>query len=260
MPVESISASAIALLIQCPEQYRLRKIKKIPETMGVDRFVGIVDHAVHGENFSQKIYTATDLDTRAMEAQYTVKWDSTIADEGAPVWESPIEETYDLGLRMMQLYHEVASPDIQPVRVEERFEQKSKGWPVPLVGYPDIETKDCIIERKTTSQKVSKPKSKWVVQGRIYSLVLDKPVRYDVVTKQKTPQVVTAADSPELMIDKRHYDSTANMVAQALTTLDDYWVRYGPDNPWPTHGLYHDWLCGYCAFGPRYGNNCVAWR
>jgi hypothetical protein len=91
-------------------------------------------------------------------------------------------------------------------------------------------------------------------------MVLDKPVEYQVITKQKTPQVVTAEEAPDLMIANGYRDATLETLGQAVHTLNDLWARYGPDAAWPTNGVLHDWLCGYCFAGPKYGNHCVAWK
>lgn len=248
------------MLIQCPEMYRLRKIKKVPETMGVDRFVGIVDHDTHAANLKQKIGSSEDFEAEKMRGIYLNRWDKTILEEGEPEWEGLPDNTKDLGLLMMETYHAQVSPRVQPIRVEERFEQRFKGLPIPVVGYPDVETHSMIVERKTTKTKLSKPKSKWVMQGRIYSLVYDKPVEYQIVTKQKTPQVVTALEEPAMFLEPDHHAATLALLNQAMFMLNDFWVRFGPDQPWPTTGIYHDWLCSYCFAGPKYGNYCVAWK
>jgi hypothetical protein len=248
------------MLVQCPEQFRLRRVLKIPESMGVDRFVGIVDHGTHAENFRQKIATDQDLQQQTMWEIFDNTWDQTILQEGEPEWSSPVEQTKTLGQLMVDTYHAQVSPTVHPIKVEERFEQTFKNMPIPIVGYPDVETRSQIIERKTSASKLSKPKSKWVVQGRIYSMVYAKPVEYHIITKQKTPQVVTAETAPAMCLHPEHADSTLQVIEQALFSLNDYWTRYGPDHPWPTTGLYHDWLCNYCFAGPSYGGFCVAWK
>ena len=248
------------MLIQCPEQFRLRRIVKVPETRGVDAFLGVVDHETHALNLRQKIHTSTDLSSDLMAVNYGNRWDATLMEE-EPDWqkETP-EETKDLGLLMMETYHEAVSPTLHPIRVEERFEQHFHGIPIPVVGYPDVEEDKRIVERKTTKTKLAKPKSKWTVQGRIYSMVYDKPVEYHVVTKQKTPQLVTPLSNEEFLLTPDHHDTTLMLIEQAATMLNEYWLRYGPENPWPTTGLYHDWLCSYCFAGPKYGNFCAAWK
>ena len=248
------------MLVTCPEQFRLRKIKKIPETWGLDKFIGSVDHRTHQVNFERKIDWAEDMPIEDMDLVYRQQWDKEILEDDEPDWagKDPLE-VRDHGWQMVVAYHDLASPSVQPIHVEERFELNIHDVPIPVVGYTDVETSDVLIERKTTAARVKKPKSKWLTQGRIYSMAYSKPVEWHIVTKQVTPQVVLPDAEPGLRLEAVNPDATVLMVQQAAYTLNDLWLRYGPDKPWPVNGLYHDWACSYCSFGPNYGKNCVAW-
>lgn len=261
VPVDWLSASSLAMFIACPEQYRLRKIKRIPESMGLNRFIGIVDHNATATNLTQKISSKKDLPVEEVAGVYNTEWDQTIADEGTPDWGTSEEDAVkDQGLGMVCLYHTIISPSIQPIRVEARFEEKLPGVPVPLVGYPDVEEDALIIERKTSSKKMNKPKPGWVFQGNIYSMILSKPVAWHCVTKQVMPQITTPDTSPDLLLDGANHDATLRTLQQAAYLLNDTYIRYGENSVWPTLGTFHDWLCSYCSFGPRYGNSCAAWN
>lgn len=261
-PFQHLSASAISLLITCPEQFRLRRIKRIPETWGIDKFIGSVDHKTHQENFTQKIVTAKNLTIEDMAGAYHRTWDKEYleSDEEPDFGDKDPVQTREHGWQMVEAYHDLASPSVQPINVEERFEVRVPDVPIPVVGYTDVETKETLIERKTTGARLKKPKAKWLTQGRIYSMAYAKPVEWHVVTKQVTPQVITPYYEPGLRLDSADHDATALMIQQAAYTLNDLWLRYGPDTPWPVNGLYHDWACSYCSFGPSYGKNCVAWK
>lgn len=260
LPLEHLSASSLTLFIQCPEQFRLRKIKKIPESTGVEKFIGIVDHATHAANFKRKIDTMQDFTLDRMHGLYNAHWDETIAVEGEPEWKDGPDETHQHGQQIMQVYHEQISPTILPLHVEERFEQKIPGLAIPIVGYIDVEERSKLIERKTVKSKLSKPKPKWLLQGRLYSLAYQKDVEWHVVTRAKTPQVVTPEMEPGLRLTNSDHDGTVTIILQAAELLNDTYIRYGPNHPWPTNGVFHDWMCSYCGFGPKYGKQCVAWK
>lgn len=260
VPIEQLSASSLSLLITCPEQFRLRRIKKIPESFGPDKFIGTVDHETHAFNFEQKISTGIDLTSETMHRTYNDWWAHELGKE-EPEWgETDPEAIKAHGLTMVDLYHEHVSPSVTPLRVEERFEYPITGVPVPVVGYIDIETAPAIIDRKTTKTKLSKPKVKWGFQAQIYSMVYDKPVDFHIVTKQATPQICLPDDTNELRVTPPNKDNMVRVITQAAVLLNDLWARYGPDSPWPTNGTFHDWACNYCGFGPRYGKQCVAWK
>lgn len=250
------------MLVTCPEQFRLRKIKKMPETWGIDKFIGSVDHRTHQVNFEQKIETTLDMALDSMQIAYQETWDEEFqeADEEPDFGDRTPDGVRAHGWQMVEAYHDLASPSVQPLHTEERFELNVPGVPIPVIGYTDVETKDVLVERKTTSARLKKPKSKWLTQGRIYSMAYQKPVEWHVVTKQVTPQVVLPSYEPGLRLDNADHDATALMIQQAAYTLNDLWLRYGADRPWPVNGLFHDWACSYCAYGPNYGSNCVAWK
>lgn len=261
VPIEQLSASALTMLFQCPEQFRLRRVKHIPDTRGLDKFIGIVDHATHEVNFINKIATGEDLPIDDMLSSYDLVWDREIFDEGEPIWngEEPAEVNSH-GKLMVQTYHELVTPTVTPVTVESRFEEHLKGVPVPIVGYTDVEEKNRLIERKTTKTRMSKPKPQWMLQGQIYSMFADKPVDWHIVTRAKTPTVCTPETDPGLHLERANTDATVLLIQQGIHMINDLYVRYGPDQPWPMNGLLHPFICGYCAFGPKYRNDCVAWR
>lgn len=254
LPLETVSASSLTLAIQCPEQFRLRYIQRQPEKMFPDRFIGIVDHETHEANFKWKLEMGRDISWPLLADIHAERWE-TRHQSDPPQWgfEDP-NEYRELSLLMVETYHTQVSPDVVPLSVEQRFEERIRGLPVPLVGYCDVITKDLVIDRKTAKQKVSKPKSKWNFQGRVYSLVTDMPIQWHVVTKQKEPKVYI------LDTEKPNPDLTVRMLSQATTRLNDLYARYGPDQPWPTDGIFHDWLCDYCTWGPKLLGSCHAWN
>lgn len=261
LPAEYLSASSLTLFMTCAEQYRLRKIKKIPEGAGLSRFIGQVDHATTATNLTRKVTSKVDMPALELAEIFHSEWDNTISEEGEPDWEGSEEEIErDRGLSMAMMYHEYVSPSIIPIKVEQRFEEMIPGIPVPIIGYPDIEESGQIIERKTSATKVNKPKPAWIFQGRIYSLVIGKQVAWHCVTKQKTPQITTPETSPDLLLPRSNNDATVRTLQDAAYLLNETYIRLGPDRPWSTNGTFHPWACDFCAFGRKYANSCVAWN
>lgn len=260
LPLEVLSASSITVAIQCPEQFRLKYLKKQRERMYPDRFIGLVDHSVHEQNFKWKMDVGKDMTPELMSKLHESEW-ARLEEKEDPDWdgEDPID-LQALSLQMVHAYHEIVSPRVLPVAVEQRFEERLPGVPVPIVGYVDVLTKDVIVERKTAGQKVSKPKPRWRFQGRVYSMIADLPTEWHVVTKQKTTAIYTPEDSPQLGPPKPNADATLRMIQQAAIKVNELYARYGREQPWPTDGTFADWLCDYCQFGPKRLGSCIAWR
>lgn len=260
LPAQVLSASALTLGMQCPEQYRQKHVLKKKEPVYSDRFIGTIDHELFSTAMRHKL-EGFDFDESMIESTYTRLWHSEIERRGEPEWKEKPEKLFDLGVKMAKTYYNEIGHAIEPVRVEERFEFSIKEIPVPIVGYIDTERKDDILERKTAKQRMSKPKPGWRFQGRIYQLAADKPVSWHVITKQVTPQVCTPENTNGgLYLERVNNDVTVSMIVQAAKTLNEYAARYGLDGTWPMTGTFHDWLCDYCAFGPRYSGVCSAWQ
>lgn len=259
-PILHLSASAIAQLTTCPEQFRLRRIKKIPESRGLDKFIGTVDHETMEMTLRYKMRNKFDVPMEELPGMYDHVWDNSIQEEGIPDFQgNNPSDIREHGQLMAALYHEAITPTIKPKAIEERFEETIGGVPIPIVGYADVVESGRIVEKKTSKAKVSTPKPQWLLQGRLYQLTYEKPIEWNVITKQKTPQILTPDNAPELRLESSDKDQTAAIVRQAWNLLSDLWNRYGEDKEWPVFGLQHPFACNMCGFGPKYGGKCIAW-
>ena len=261
LPVDHLSASAIGDFLSCPEKFRQERILKIPKRVYLDGFIGRVHHDTLAANLSQKVETGIDQTLAQAESTYRYAWAEQIEKEGEPEWVEHPERVEELGLKMLKTFHEHIAPTIKPIAVEQRFEERINGLPVPLVGYIDTEETNVIDEFKTAKAKTSSPKPNWKFQGRVYQILSRKPVIWTVTTKQKTPVNWTWDTCPELKMEPINPDITVRAIVQAAEMLNDFYARYGPNEPWPQTGLMHPWLCGYCSAGPTNPQpRCPAWK
>lgn len=261
LPVESFSASSLTKAIQCPEAWRHRYLLKEKETFGVEKFVGTVDHRVWEGFFEERLRDGEPWERETLHSVYEYTWKDELQriedhTDQQVVWgsDSP-DKLRERGKMMVDAYYDTVALTINPVAVEQRFEETIPGVDVPIVGYVDLETPHVLIERKTSKTKVSKPKPTWRFQARIYQLIHRKPVEWHVITKQATPQIVTGQMEDGLILPVTSADTTVWMIQGVVSGLNDLYLRYGPDSPWPTTGFFHDWACSYCSFV----NKCPAW-
>lgn len=259
LPVETFSATSLAKAVACPESWRRRYLCKERDGFGVERFVGTVDHETMACFFKDKM-AGIEWKPETLAYAYDMIWNKELDKEEYPVFndQSPTK-LMERGRLMVETYREQVAHLVDPVAVEERFEIAIPGVPVPLIGYIDVETTEKIIERKTSKTKLAKPKPVWAFQGRLYQLQSPKPVEWHVITKQVTPQVVTGRDVPGLAMQVHSSDQTVTLIQQTVEILNGLYQRYGADQPWPTLGTFHDWLCSYCQHGPSMKSDCVAW-
>lgn len=255
LPVEYLSATSLSVAITCPEQFRLRYIKHEPERLNIQKLVGSAFHGALADNWYWKLAKGEDLPEQAALQRLQGAWDHTIEREGEPEWKEPPQQLFQTSSLMLASYLTDWAPATTPLQVEQRVEESVPGIPVPVVGVVDLETKSVIREVKTTPAKVTTPKPRWRLQSRIYQLMVRKPVEHQIVTRQKTPKIYTALTEPGLLTPVADPDQTVLILNRAVTMINDFYARFGTDEPWPPNGIFHDWLCRYCSFVPK----CIAW-
>jgi len=256
LPTDHLSATQLSVAITCPEQYRLRYLKHEPERLNIQKLVGSAFHGAIADNWRWKLANGNDLPERAALERLMGAWDDTIEREGEPEWKEPPQQLFQASSLMLTSYLDSEAPAIQPLATETWFEERVSGIPVPVTGVVDCETRSRILETKTTPAKVTTPKPRWRLQARMYQLSLRKPVEHQIVTRQATPKIYTSASEPGLLSPVADPDQTVLILNRAVATLNDYYARWGADEPWPPSGIHHDWLCKYCSFVPK----CFAWQ
>jgi hypothetical protein len=259
LPVRHLSASSIIKFVSCPEQWRQTYILKIPDAMFGSRFMGIVDHSTIMDVLLAKMH-GQEAEHGDITEIYKTSWARALETDGEPNWgkDDPIE-MFERGLQMVHAYHETVIPLVEPVAIEQRFTMTVGG--VELVGYVDVITTEGIRERKTVDQKMTKPKSRWRLQGRIYHMLTGLPVAWDVVTRQVTTKIYTAEEFSTLKLAQHDPSTTRRIVLHTAERIKYLMATLGPDVPWPYDGFVaQDWLCDYCGAGPKFGSACGVWR
>jgi hypothetical protein len=255
-----LSASQITMFQRCPEQWRQRYLLGKIERPGAALVWGAADHFAHEQNFRQKITSHTDLDIGDVKDAFAAGFEKAIDRNGGTseiVWgDDDPADIKDKGVLLVEAYHRQVSPTVQPTQVEQRFEARIPGVPVPVVGFIDVETDVAGIERKTAKAKTTTVKPGWRIQGLLYQSVIRKPVDWHVSVKKKTPGVYTPATDIGLRLDANPaiIAATAHLVKNAADTLVAFYTTFGPDEPWPG-AITHDWACSYCGFR----KSCAWW-
>ena len=266
LPVDHLSPSSFAMAQRCPYQWQQRYIHGRKERPGEAPVMGTAVHAALERNFAQKILTRTDLNLTDLLTWYMdAGWPETVHAEqekaGEEIaWDTGPEETRKRGYSIVGVYHDIVAPRIQPLRVETRIEVDF-GLPVPIVGRFDLERESSTVDFKTGKQKQSKPKEDWRIQAAVYGEATSKPVEFHSLSaspKTNAVQIVTPLESEALLVnptsvEREEMKRTLRAIAAELNL---YWQMFGPDEPWPTKGRFHQWACDYCG----YRAGCPAWR
>jgi hypothetical protein len=261
LPVGHLSPSSLKMAMRCPRQWQERYIAGRKERPGAAVTLGSAEWDAHVINYEQKRTSGVDLPD--ITDAYAESWDAAVAKNGGLgeiKWNDGQDWTdvQTLGLNMAKTYHAQVSPRIQPLTVEMRVEFPIAGIPVPVLGFIDLCQANTTVEHKTGAKALSKPKTEWTFQNRIYQTYTRQGAEVHLVTKAKEPKVITPLEQPEMFLPYNEVQAkaTEKLVANVAWNLNHYYTTLGPDEPWPQHGVVSDWACGWCA----YRGNCPAWR
>lgn len=115
------------------------------------------------------------------------------------------DRSKDMTIKLAQLHHADLAPEIQPEIIEERLEVKLPGFPLDLVGYPDVvEIDGTIRDLKTRARKPAQGDAAIDLGLSFYNLAIEiqdgrtaPELKLDVLTKTKTPKRFTDTVAPQ---------------------------------------------------------------
>lgn len=282
-----LSASSLKMAVRCPEQWRNRYILDKKEPPALALMLGGADHKAIETSMSKKITTHEDLPVGEVRSAFVQEIErrvegvggiNDVVVKGAESKQDKVRE-YDHarrhGQEVVAAYHTSVSPHYQPTSVEESFTIEVPGLPVKVIGYIDlvatrttIQTSlpipeawqdfmgERVIDRKRRANAKKTPEPEWVMQNEIYQLVKPMPFDYHISVATKMPYCILPSADNSLRVEVAPQWRSELLLKQIASEIGFYYMRYGPDHPWPAKGKLHPWACGYCGFRPT----CWGWQ
>lgn len=197
MKLDSLSASRLNCFYRCGMTFYFRYVMGEKRRPSSALMVGSQFHESVGFNFQQKVESHEDLKTSDVLEHFAANYD--VASKGV-LWQpgEDVGKIKDTGVAILDKFHHVVSPEIQPVYVEKEFTITTDEYDFPLNGWIDcVSDADEILEIKTKGSKPRQPDFSHKVQASLYALafrmagVRETHVRMDYAIKTKTPQIKT---------------------------------------------------------------------
>jgi len=265
LPIRHWSPSSLAMFQRCPRQWQERYLHGRKERPAEAPVIGIGLHHAAEVNFKQKIDSHEDIPLATLLDYYNSAFPVVVDQEqekaGEEVaWDTSAEKAQKRGELMLAGYQNTVAPRIQPTDVELNI-SVDLGLPVPVEGRFDVERDETVIDIKSGKQAQRKPKEAWRIQAAVYGEARQRPVEFHSVSaspSRNTVTIITPLESEDMLVQP----SPAQRASQSRTlrALSDYacflMATVGPDDPWPTMGVFHSWACEYCGFR----GDCPAWR
>jgi hypothetical protein len=263
LPIEHFSASQLYMFETCPRQWQQRYILGRKEPPGQALVLGSVTHGGIEHGLDIKMLTGDDPKLDDVLALYhDMVWPGAMdryGGENEVIWDSKPEVIRAKGAELVTLYHPRISL-LEPESIEHEF-LIDIGLPVPIKGFIDLVQANGrpTIDFKTSGQKRSDLKPDWLIQGRIYQLVVPRTIDIHQITTQASPQLVTPLEN-DLMsrpYSERLAEETKKRIRYALAEANHLYSTLGPDEDWPMRGVYSGWKCDpkWCG----YRKDCPAW-
>jgi hypothetical protein len=275
-----LSASAIGTFLRCPEQFRRGYVL---DEWGPSSPTSVVGNAMHGaleRSYRWRLATGELLTQADLDDAYTAAWVVELATRDV-WWRGATPDTVrDSGRPLLQLYHDTVAPGVEAVAVEEWFELRIAGLPIPVVGKLDVRTPTAVVDVKAGKSVNSQVQPHWRVQGLIYQVAAQLPVEYHSCSwgghpykkpakkgpthsppQVRTPSTLNDDGEPyaglRLPFTAERFAVAHRLVRNAAAGIVALHDRFGPDQPWPGSGLGHTWACGVCTWRDL---DCPWWR
>ena len=198
-----LSASSINDYVECGLLYKFGKIDKIPIDYKADNLIfGSVIHEVLGEYYTGKrMHTKVSL--KALQECFEVSWsDSAEGNDNIRYSKNnTFESLMMMGKELLSAwYHALPDDDFKVIGIEEVFNVKLPGIPIPIIGAMDLIEEDAntiiITDFKTSARSYSVDEVDKNMQLLLYQVAAklngyaDREIllRLDVLVKTKTPK------------------------------------------------------------------------
>ena len=224
------SASQLAMLSRCGEQWRRRYIEKEKAPPAIAMLKGTALHHGAEVNFKQKIQTHSDLPKDEIIENAVDKLEMAFRDDVQFTKEEQkighkklLNQTTAEVVRLATAHADEQAPDYQPLKVEQEFRVVMDECDYDLLGYIDlIDDENRVIDLKTSKMKPKKGLADESIQLTGYAAyqvtqgVYPVKVRLDVLTANKKGVTRTTVDSVRDANDLKTLGRRIDMAAEAI--------------------------------------------
>jgi len=219
--IEHLSASSINLFIQDICLFIVRYLAKHKSPTNPAMLRGtIIDHAI-GKNYT--IQQAQEEFKKLMA--YEKKRGNVFDKEKADTEYNNLERYLEIGIPFYEKLGE-------PVSYQERVELQYDDLPIPIIGFVDMEYKDCIRDIKTTAKRPSTLLPPVQRQLAIYATALEKNRAYAdylYVTKTKAEVITLECDDIDMRLNEVYRVALAMMNLLQNNDINSLVDQFYPD-------------------------------
>ena len=222
--IEHLSASSINLFIQDIPLFIVRYLAKHKSPTNPAMLRGtVIDHAI-GEKHSVKTAQKEFMSLMHYHKKEGVTFDEVKAETEY----KNIEKYLEVGLPFYKNLGE-------PVSYQKKVELEFDDLPIPVIGYVDLEYKDCIRDIKTSARKPSELLPPVQRQLAIYATALEKDRAYAdylYVTKTKAEVITLEVDDIDMRLNEVYRVASAMMNLLQNNDINSLVNYFYPNPDW----------------------------
>jgi len=219
--IEHLSASSINLFMQDIPLFIVRYLAKHKSPTNPAMLRGtVIDHAI-----GNKTSVAEAQKEFKSLMNYEKKQGNVFDQEKAETEYNNIEKYLEVGF---PFYQELGEPVSYQKKVELQFDD----LPIPVLGFVDMEYKDCIRDIKTTAKKPSALTPQVQRQIAIYATALEKNRAYAdylYVTKTKAEVITFEVDDIDMRLNEVYRVASAMMNLLQNNDINSLVDQFYPD-------------------------------
>lgn len=249
MQLDHLSYSSISLFLNCPESWRRKYIEKEPTISSPALVFGSAFH----NTIERAIESRFEGPPYPLSELWPDAWADAMGRNDDIDWgaDTP-EHHYNEGLRILETKDvQTLANSLTPLEdddglyMERRIELNVPGVPVPIIGYIDIVTDDCIPgDFKTSKYQWRQEKAQDELQTLFYLAALNQ-AGFDVPGLRFRHYIITKAKNPKVQVlEHAHtWDEVFwlyELIGEVWRSIEAEIFPYGPNS----------WLCSpkYCSF------------
>lgn len=196
-----ISISQLNMFIRCGLQYQFRYIDEMVSPPGISLVEGSSIHVALEVGLREKMDTGKIVPVSVMKDAWNDAWKEKkkeVEEWGEDGEQKVVKEVETRGLYLLNEYHKVKMPVVNPIEVEQRFWTNIGEHNIPVLGYIDMVDQDkidliegrAVVDHKVVKSAKSQGDADSDPQLTLYAKVSHtNRVRFDCLCKTKTPKI-----------------------------------------------------------------------
>lgn len=225
MKLDHVSFSQVSMYLRCPRAYYYRYVRGLKIPPKGSMVLGRSVHFSLETGLKEKKETAVDPPLDLFQDAFHDAWERNLEEYELIIWEEREEKVKDDGYRLIEKWHKLRLPEIEPKEVEVPIQIEFKNSSVKLLEVVDlIDRSGRIIDHKVRKKKVT-GEVKTSLQLSLYLLGLSKLEGRKIERVRVAIESLIRKKEPEIYVEEairtwKHVEFALEIVSQVVKAIE----------------------------------------